>query len=123
MAPIYSHRSITKMDELKVLPKRCVIALFPLQRSATFLYSSSLLPIELLREVERLTQIHKMVLNLTKHCFRIVTKQAFHGRTTQHPGALHLFMDQNVLTKSIFNYNRIDADLHWVRNIGVFFFC
>lgn len=122
MMPIYSQGSITKMAELKILQNRCIKALYHLPRrtSTTYLYSSRLLPIELLATVERFTQLHKMKLNQTKHTFKLITNQEFHGRVNRYPNALHVFKDQPVLNETIVDYNRLPDELLRLKSSKVF---
>lgn len=122
MLPIYSQGSITKMYELEVLQNRCIKALYHLPRNTatTYLYSSSIIPIELMAKVEQMTQIHKMLLNGTKHNFKLIPNCVFHGRSLLHPNALHLFRDQPILLESIVDYNRLNEELRLLRNISVF---
>lgn len=122
MLPIYSQGSVTKMHELEVLQNRCIKALYGLPRNtaSTYLYSSRLLPIVLMAKVERMTQIHKMMLELTKHNFKLVPNRVFHGRSLLHPNALHLFNDQPILIESIIDYNRLNEELQLLMNVSVF---
>ena len=122
MLPIYSQGSITKMTELKILQNRCIKALYRLPRDTptTYLYSSNLIPLELLITIERISQLHKMVLNYTKHNFALIANNNFHGRVGIHTNSLHLFKDQPILTDAIANYNRLSDDFHQIRNISAF---
>ena len=85
MLPVYSAGSKAKLQRLQRVQNRCIKALYRLPHltSSTYLYSTSILPVEKLAVVGRVTQLHKMVKGLTKHNFEIQLNSDVHSHRTR----------------------------------------
>jgi len=132
MLPIYSECAQYKLDELQTLQNRCIKALFRLDRytPTTFLYSSSLLPINEMAKVERISFVHKLSGSLTKNNFVFIRNAVVHGRTTRRNSLLHIFNQHSAvsifnscnaaLATSINEYNEIDSETRNMTSINSF---
>lgn len=85
MLPIYGDCCQYKLNELKTLQNRCIMAHFGLPRltSTTYLYSTSILPLNELAKVERLTHMYKMITCKVKHNFAITYNGTVHEHRTR----------------------------------------
>ena len=117
MLPIYSLGNKTKLAELQTLQNRCIKAVFRLPRltSTTYLYSASILPIQLLAVVERVTHLHRMVKSLTKHGFDIHLNRDVQSRASRRLSQIHISNQHPSLRQSINEYNRLSSE---IRQLG-----
>lgn len=113
MLPIYSQGNKTKLAELQIIQNRCIKAIFRLRRetSTCYLYSASLLPIQLLATVERVTHLHRMVKSLTKHGFDIRLNRDVQSRASRRQSQVHISNQHPSLRQSISEYNRLSSDI------------
>lgn len=127
MIAIYSECAAYKLEELYVLQKRCIKALFRLPKltSSTYLFSNRLLPLNELVTVERVMMIHKMMQSKLKHNFTFSSNQDVHGRITRNCMDIHLFnpwsrrndCDESVSTallNAVNDYNFYNKRLHGI---------
>jgi len=93
MIAIYSECAAYKLNELYVLQKRCIKALFRLPKltPSSYLFSNRLLPLNGLVTVERVMLIHKMTHSRVKHNFTFSSNRDVHGRVTRNCLDIHLF--------------------------------
>lgn len=122
MLPIYSVGSKTKLRQLQRLQNRCIKALYRLPRltSTTYLYSTSILPVEKLAVVERITYLHKIVKSLTKNNFIIRLNSEIHSHLTRQANNLHCPDNHPALKQSTQEYNRFCSDLQHLTCIKTF---
>lgn len=104
------------------IQNRCIKALYHLHRftSTTFLYSASILPVEKLAVVERVTYIHKIVNSLTKNNFDIRFNYEIHSHRTRQANQLHCPDNHPALKQSTIEYNKFCGDLRDLRCIKSF---
>lgn len=93
MITIYSSCAAYKLNELFVIQKRCVKALFRLPKltPSTYLFSNRLLPLNDLATVEGVMLMHKMMRQRVKHNFTFRTNLDVHGRVTRNGSDIHVF--------------------------------
>ena len=122
MLPIYSVGSKKKLGQLQRLQNRCVKAAFRLTRftPTTYLYSTTILPVEKLAVVERVMYIHKIVKSLTKNNFDIQLNSDIHLHRTRHSHEIHCPEKHPALKQSTFEYNRFCSDFRHLTCIKTF---
>lgn len=122
MLPIYSQGNKTKMAELQTIQNRCVKAVyrFPRGTSSTYLYSYSLLPLQPLALIERVTHLHKMIWSVTKHSFNIRLNRSVNGRATRRRSKIHIEDEHPTLRQPITEYNRLNSELRQLKCIETF---
>jgi len=133
MLSIYGDCAMYKLNELQTLQNRCIKAIYRLDRytSTTYLYSTSILPVNELAKAERIICVHKLVCSLTKHNFRFSTNAEIHGRTIRRGSRIHNYNMQSTVS-TIFNssnaalamgindYNCIDSDIRHLTCLKTF---
>ena len=122
MLPIYSAGSKVKLSRLQRVQNRCIKALYRLPHltSSTYLYSTSVMPIEKLAVVERVTQLHKIVNGLTKHNFEIQYNRDFHSHHTRQSNNLRCADKHPILKQATHEYNNLCGDLRRVKCVKTF---
>ena len=122
MLPIYSVGSKTKLRQLQRLQNRCIKAVYQLPQftSTTYLYTTSILPIEKLAIVESVTYLHKVVKSLTKNNFEIRSNNEIHSHRTRQANDLHCPNKHPALKQSTLEYNRLCKDLAHLTCINTF---
>lgn len=100
---------MTKLAELQRLQKKCIKAEYRLPRliSSTYLYSTSLMPIERLAIVERVYHLHKMIMHRNKYNFTSLCNRDFHSRVTRQSNRLHISLENPALMQSMIDSNRV----------------
>lgn len=122
MLPIYSVGSKKKLLQLQRLQNRCIKAVYHLPRftPTTYLYTTSVLPVEKLAVLERITYLHKVVKSLTKNNFDIRRNNEIHSHRTRRANELHCPDNHPVLKQSTFEYNRFCGNLTHLTCINSF---
>lgn len=122
MLPIYSVGSKKKLLELQRIQNRCIKALYHLHRftPSTFLYSTSVLPVEKLAVVERITYMHKIINSLTKNNFDVRFNHETHSHSTRQSNQLHCSDKHPALMQSMIEYNRFCGGLRHLTSIKSF---
>ena len=72
----------------------------------TYLYTSSILPVEKLAVVERIGYLHKIVKSLTKNNFDVRLNNEIHSHRTRQADDLHCSDKHPALKQSTMEYNR-----------------
>lgn len=114
--PLYSEGLITKTDELQRIQNQSFKATYRLSRDnpTEYLCSSSMLPIEELAIVERVSHVHKMVKSLTKHNFILRRSREVHGILTRRMDNRHISRQHK---NRINEYNVIGNELRHLTRI------
>ncbi len=122
MLPIYSVGSKTKLRQLQRLQNRCLKAVFRLPRftPTTYLYTTTILPVEKLAMVERITYLHKVVKSLTKNNFEICLNSDIHSHRTRQANDVHCPDKHPSLKQSTAEYNRFCRGLRHLMCIDTF---
>lgn len=113
MLPIYSVGCKTKLRQLQRIQNRCIKAVYRLPRftPTTYLYTASVLPIEELAIVERVTYLHKVLKSLTKNNFNVQLNHEVHSHRTRQANDVHCPNEHPLLKQSTVEYNRFCKDL------------
>jgi len=129
MLPIYGECGVTKLKELQILQNRCVKAMYRFHKltSTTYLYSTSLMPISEMVTVEKVTNLHKMILSLTKHNFRFASISGTHGRELRNNDEIYIpnsysrsITTTAALTLACSEYNKLDMDVRQLTCLKTF---
>lgn len=102
-----------KTKQLRTLQNRAVKALHGLPRatSTTYLYSKSILPVEILIDYEQILNIQKMRHRKTKHQFVLDTNAESGIRTTRQSHQIRPQIEHQLLTTNIDKYNKLEQGL------------
>lgn len=122
MLPIYSAGSKVKLKRLQSVQNRCIKALYRLPHltSSTYLYTTSILPVEKLAVVERVTQLHKMMNGLTKHNFEIRLNSDVHSYPTRQSHNIRCPDKHPILKQATHEYNVFCDNLRHITCIKTF---
>lgn len=122
MLPIYSSGPKSKLKQLQRVQNRCIKALHQLPRltPSTFLYSTSILPVEKLAIVERVSYMHKVARSFIKHNFDIRLNSDIHNHRTRQANDLHCPDKHPALQQSAHEYNTYCSDLRRLNCIKTF---
>ncbi len=122
MLPIYKAGSKAKLKRLQRVQNRCIKALYRLPHltSSTHLYWTSILPVEKLAVVERVTQLHKMANGLTKHNFDIQHGSDVHSYRTRQSNNFRCPDKHPILKLATHEYNELCNDLRHLSCIKTF---
>lgn len=92
----------------------------PRYTPTTYLYTTSILPVEKLAVVERVTYLHKIVKSLVKHNFGIRLNRDTHSHRTRQADNIHCPDEHPALKQSAQDYNRHCSDLRQLDCIKTF---
>lgn len=133
MIAIYAECPKKKLKELQTVQNACLKAMYRLPRltPSTYLYSLSILPIEALATVERVTNIRKMMSSSTKHNFTFANNASLHSYETRTRNNVHSFnpyttrrnetnMVHPALILAVDEYNQLGNDILQSRCIDSF---
>lgn len=122
MLPIYSVGSKKKLCQLQRLQNRCIKAAFRLPRftPTTYLYTTTILPVQKLAMVERITYLHKITKSLTKTNFDIRLNSDIHSHGTRQSNDLHCPDKHPALKQSTVEYNHFCRDLRHLTCVKTF---
>lgn len=111
----------SKLNRLQRVQNRCIKALFQLPRltSTTYLYTTSILPVEKLAAVERIPYLHKIVKSLVKHNFDIRLNSDIHSHRTRQGNDLNCPDKHPLLKQFTHEYNLHCKDLRHLKCVDV----
>lgn len=117
MLPIYSQGNETPLKDLQILQNKCLKAMYRLHSSTptTYLYSSSLLPIQELARVERTALIHRMVHSLMRHGFDLQRNTEIHNRSLRNLNAVYVPRQLPLLQQCINEFNSLSVENREIR--------
>lgn len=102
--------SSNKMQMLRVVQNKSLKAIYGLKRetNTTYLYTKSIIPVELMLSYEQIVNIHKMRRNLTKNFNHIMTNAEAGIRTTRQSHQVYISPNNTLLELNIKHYNKLD---------------